>query len=87
MHNQALFALAHPVFDPERQIVPGHSAAGGGCSLFQNCPVFAVFPYPLTHWDRWDYLVIAHYRVISMFSMRVNRERSRHVSHSLVTSQ
>lgn len=24
MHQQALFALAHPVFDPERQIIKGH---------------------------------------------------------------
>lgn len=24
MHQQIAFALAHPVFDPERQIVPGH---------------------------------------------------------------
>lgn len=24
MHQQALFALAHPVFDPETQIVAGH---------------------------------------------------------------
>ncbi len=24
MHRQALFALAHPVFDPLAQIVPGH---------------------------------------------------------------
>ena len=25
MHMQAAFALAHPVFDPERQIIDGHS--------------------------------------------------------------
>ena len=24
MHKQAIFALAHPVFDPERQIVSRH---------------------------------------------------------------
>jgi len=24
MRSQVEFALAHPVFDPERQIVPGH---------------------------------------------------------------
>ena len=24
MHKQAIHALAHPVFDPERQIVLGH---------------------------------------------------------------
>jgi hypothetical protein len=24
MHTQARFALEHPVFDPERQIVTGH---------------------------------------------------------------
>jgi hypothetical protein len=24
MHKQATWALAHPVFDPERQIVSGH---------------------------------------------------------------
>lgn len=24
MHRQAVFALAHPVFDPESQIVPEH---------------------------------------------------------------
>jgi hypothetical protein len=24
MHKQAVFALAHPVFDPRRDIVPGH---------------------------------------------------------------
>lgn len=24
MHRQALFALAHPVYDPETQIVGGH---------------------------------------------------------------
>lgn len=24
MQSQVLFALAHPVFDPERQIVTGH---------------------------------------------------------------
>ena len=24
MHKQVAFALAHPVFDPERQIIPGH---------------------------------------------------------------
>lgn len=24
MHKQAIWALAHPVFDPERQIVAGH---------------------------------------------------------------
>lgn len=24
MRSQIEFALAHPVFDPERQIVPGH---------------------------------------------------------------
>lgn len=24
MHSHALFALAHPVFDPERQIIAGH---------------------------------------------------------------
>ena len=24
MHKQAVFALAHPVFDPERQIVRGN---------------------------------------------------------------
>jgi hypothetical protein len=24
MHTHALFALAHPVFDPETQIVTGH---------------------------------------------------------------
>ncbi len=24
MHHQVAFALAHPVFDPERQIVAGH---------------------------------------------------------------
>jgi hypothetical protein len=24
MHKQATWALAHPVFDPERQIVRGH---------------------------------------------------------------
>jgi hypothetical protein len=24
MHNQVSFALAHPVFNPERQIVKGH---------------------------------------------------------------
>jgi hypothetical protein len=24
MHKAAIFALAHPVYDPERQIVKGH---------------------------------------------------------------
>ncbi len=24
MHTQVRFALAHPVFDPERQIIKGH---------------------------------------------------------------
>jgi hypothetical protein len=24
MHKQAIWALAHPVFDPEKQIIPGH---------------------------------------------------------------
>lgn len=24
MQSQVAFALAHPVFDPDRQIVPGH---------------------------------------------------------------
>lgn len=24
MHTNATFALAHPVFDPERQIIQGH---------------------------------------------------------------
>ena len=24
MHPNAMFALAHPVFDPERQIIQGH---------------------------------------------------------------
>ena len=24
MHKQALYALAHPVFDPETQITPSH---------------------------------------------------------------
>jgi hypothetical protein len=24
MHRQVIYALAHPVFDPERQIVPDH---------------------------------------------------------------
>lgn len=24
MHTQAAFALGHPVFDPERQIIAGH---------------------------------------------------------------
>jgi hypothetical protein len=25
MHKQAIFALAHPVFDPEKHILTGHS--------------------------------------------------------------
>lgn len=25
MHSKATFALSHPVYDPERQIVPGHT--------------------------------------------------------------
>lgn len=29
MRNQIEFALQHPVFDPARQIVPGHSWRAG----------------------------------------------------------
>jgi hypothetical protein len=33
MRSQVEFALAHPVFDPERQIVPGHSWWIGSSSV------------------------------------------------------
>lgn len=38
MHKQSLFALQHPVFDPERQIVRGHHWQVGriSCGLTVN---------------------------------------------------
>lgn len=40
MNQHVIFALAHPVFDPERQIVPGHFwAVGGGVSAVLTCNI------------------------------------------------
>jgi hypothetical protein len=33
MHRQIAFALAHPVFDPDRQIVSGHGWREGFVSI------------------------------------------------------
>lgn len=33
MNLQLAYALAHPVFDPERQITPGHFRRAGRISL------------------------------------------------------
>lgn len=39
MHKQVAWALAHSVFDPERQIVRGHFWAVGRASVGLTCNI------------------------------------------------